>query len=88
MPEGGLECQSFRIISIDSLLDYENKYYVHLYLANYAYKIANIQMLFHLDDNLFENDEDSFLIEKVLQTIYYDRTNLSEGTDITKSNNS
>ena len=45
-------------------------------------------MLYHLDDNLFETDEDYFLIEKVLQTIYYDRTHLSEGTDITKSNNS
>ena len=35
------ECQSFTVISIDSLLLYENKHYLQVYLLNSAYKIAN-----------------------------------------------
>ena len=30
-PEGGVECESFSIISIDYLLVYENKYYLKVY---------------------------------------------------------
>ena len=30
-PEGGVECGSFSIISIDYLLVYENKYYLKVY---------------------------------------------------------
>ena len=41
--------------SFDSLLVYENKYYLEIYLDNCAYKIANKQMSDHLDDNLFED---------------------------------
>ena len=34
----GVECKSFTIISIDSLCVYKNKYYLQVYLDNYAYK--------------------------------------------------
>ena len=40
-------------ISIDSLLVYENKYYLQVYLDNCAYKTANKQMADYLDDNIF-----------------------------------
>ena len=36
-----IECESFTVISIGSLLVYENKYYLHVYSGNCAYKIAN-----------------------------------------------
>ena len=52
--EDGVVCESFTIISIDSLLVYQNKYYQQVYLDNCAYKIVDKQMIDHLDDNLFE----------------------------------
>ena len=55
--EDGAECKSFAIIFIDSLLVYENKNYLQLYLDNCAYKILNTQMIDYLDDNLLEFDE-------------------------------
>ena len=50
--EDGVECEYFKIISIDSLLVYESKYYLQVYLAyeiriqpiaigNCAYRIVN-----------------------------------------------
>ena len=32
MPEDGVECESFTVISFDSLLVYDNKYYFQAYL--------------------------------------------------------
>ena len=58
VPEDGVKSESFTIISIDTLLVYENKYYPQVYLGNCAYKIVDKQMTDHLDDNLFETDED------------------------------
>ena len=55
VPEHDIECESFIITSIDSLLVHENKYYLQVYLDNYAYKITNKQMTDYLDDNLFED---------------------------------
>ena len=49
-----IECESFTVISIDSLLVYE-KYYLQVHLENCAYKIANKQMTDYLDYNLFED---------------------------------
>ena len=40
MPEDGVECESFTIASIDSLLVYENKYYLQVYLDNHVYEIV------------------------------------------------
>ena len=41
VPEDDTECESFKVISIDSLLVYESKYYLLVYLDNCAYKIEN-----------------------------------------------
>ena len=55
VPYNGIECESFTAISIDSLLVYENKYYLHIYLDNRAYKIVNKQMADYLDESLFKD---------------------------------
>ena len=36
VPEDDTECESFTVISVHSLLVYENKYYVQVYLGNFA----------------------------------------------------
>ena len=51
-----MECGSFTVISIDSLLVYENKYDLQVYLDHRACKIVNTQKLDYLDYNLFETD--------------------------------
>ena len=58
MPEDYIECKSFTVISIDSLLVCENKYYLQVYLDNCANKIIDKQMIYYLVDNFFETDED------------------------------
>ena len=50
-----IECECFTVISIDSLLVYESKYYLQAYLDNCVYKIVNIQMTGYLDENVFED---------------------------------
>ena len=35
MPEDDIECESFTVISIDSILVYENKYCMQVYLNDY-----------------------------------------------------
>ena len=60
MLEDGVECGSFTVISIDSLLVYDNKYYLPVYLGNCPYKIIDKQMPDYLNDNVFETDEDQF----------------------------
>ena len=57
MPEDDLECEIFTVISIDSLLVYENKHYLEVYLDNCAYKIVKKQMTEYPDDNIFDADE-------------------------------
>ena len=56
IPSNELECESFSIIYIDSLLAYENKYYLQVYLDTCGYRIVNSQRIDYLDDNLFETD--------------------------------
>ena len=51
--EDNIECESFNVISIDSLLVYHNKYYLQVYLDNCAYKIVKKQMTDYLDENVF-----------------------------------
>ena len=51
--EDDTECESFTVISIYSLLVYENKYYLQVYLDNCAYKFVNKQMTDYLDDDRF-----------------------------------
>ena len=55
MPEDDIECESFTVISIDSLLLYEIIYYLQIYLDNCAYKVVNKQMADYLHENLFED---------------------------------
>ena len=55
--EDDIECKSFTVISISSLLVYKNKYYLQVYLDNCAYKIVDKQMTDYLGDNLFETDK-------------------------------
>ena len=45
VPEDDIECKSFTFISIVSLVVYQNKYYLQVYLENYACKIVNKQMI-------------------------------------------
>ena len=55
VPEEGIECESFTVISIDSLPVYENKYYLQVYLDNCPYKIVNNKMTDYLDQYPFED---------------------------------
>ena len=50
VPEDGVECKSFTIISI------ANKYYQQVYLDNCAYKIGNTEMVDYLDGNLLDTN--------------------------------
>ena len=80
MPEDDIEFESFALISIDSLLVYDKKYYLQVYLDNCAYKIVSKQMIDYPDENLFE--------DYILQIMYYDRIVIIEGIDLAKSCNS
>ena len=53
--EDDIECESFTIISIDSLLVYGKKHYLQVYLDNCAYKIVNRQMTDFLDKIFFKD---------------------------------
>ena len=55
MPENDIECESLTVISFDSLLVYDNKHYLQVYLENFAYRIVNKQMIDYLDENLFQD---------------------------------
>ena len=52
------ECESFTVISNDSLLVYENKYYLQVYLDNNTYKLEDKQVIDYLDDNPFQTDKE------------------------------
>ena len=56
VPEDGVEFKPFTIISIGSLLVYENKYCLQVYLDSCPCKIVNMQMIDYLGDNPFESD--------------------------------
>ena len=55
VPEDDIQCEYFKVISIDSLLAYNEKNYQQVFLDNFAYKIVNKKMTNYLDENLFEN---------------------------------
>ena len=46
VPQDDIECESFIVISIDSLLVYDKKYYLQVYLDNCAYKMKILVMLY------------------------------------------
>ena len=54
MPEDDIAFESLTVISIDSFLVYENKYYFQVYLENCASRVANKRITDYLDENLFE----------------------------------
>ena len=56
--EDDIECDSFTVIYIDSLVVYNHKYYLQVYLDSCAYKIIDKQMIDYFDKNHFETDED------------------------------
>ena len=56
MPEDDIECESFTVISIDSLFVYQSKCYLQVYFDNFAYKILDKRMIDFLDENLFVSD--------------------------------
>ena len=53
--EDDIECEYFTVVSIDSLLAYENKYYLRVYLDNCTYKIVNKQLTDFLHESVFED---------------------------------
>ena len=56
-----IECESFKVISIDCLLLYENKYYLEVYSDNYTCKMKDKGMIDYLGENIFETDENQVL---------------------------
>ena len=52
---------SFTVPSIDSLLVYDSRYQLQVYLNNFAYKIIDEQIIDSLEDNPFEADENQVL---------------------------
>ena len=64
MPEDDVECESFTIIYIDSLLVSEIQYYLQVYLDNCACKFSGKERTDYLDDNLFETFEGYLLINR------------------------
>ena len=57
VPWDYLECKSFTVISIDSLLVYKRNYYFEVYLDSFAYEVIDKRMIDYLDDNSSEADE-------------------------------
>ena len=53
VPEDDVECKSFTVISIDSLLVYDKKYYLQIYLDYCAYKTVSKQLIDSLDEIFF-----------------------------------
>ena len=55
--EDDIECESFTVISADSLLVYKNKYFLQVYLDNCAYKIVDKRMIDYVCENPIETDK-------------------------------
>ena len=56
-PKERVEYKSHTAISIDSLLNYDNNYYLQLYSRKSAYKIIGNQMEDYLNDDLIETGD-------------------------------
>ena len=57
MPEDDIERESFTVIPIDCLLDYDSKYFLQVHLDNCSCKIIKKQMIDYLGENPFKTDE-------------------------------
>ena len=53
VPEDSVEVGSLTSISIYSVLPYESKYYLQVYIDTCIYKVVNTQMVYYLGNNLF-----------------------------------
>ena len=62
MTEDDAEFEFFKVVSIDSLLAYKNKFYLQVHLDKCAYKIIDNRMIDYLGVNPFETNEDWLLI--------------------------
>ena len=60
--------QIISVIYVDSLLVYEIKYYLQVYLNNCAYETLTKQISNYLDENLFE---DYTLLVTILKNMRY-----------------
>ena len=58
MLEENIECKSFTVTSIHSLLVYKSKYYLQVYLDNCVHKILDKRKIDYLGDNVFQTNED------------------------------
>ena len=67
VPEDGVEVESFKITSIDSLLVYEKKISSTSILENCTYKTLNTQLIDCFDDNLLRLMKISFIIYIIQQ---------------------
>ena len=57
VPEDDIGYECFTVISIDSLLVYENKYYLQVYLETCAYTIVDKRIIDYLGENPLKTDE-------------------------------
>ena len=65
VPEDDKKCKFFWVISIDSLLAHENRYYLPVYLHSPAYKIIDKRIMIDcFGENPFETEENKFLINR------------------------
>ena len=85
MPENDIEYEYFTVIFIHSLLVYESKYYLQVYLClfNSVYRIVNKQMTDSVNISRFETDSDY-----ILYMLYYKLIYISERIDPTQTSNS
>ena len=71
MPEDDVECKSFTVISIDSLLDYENKYYLQVYLENICTHNSNNNDNNDSNNNDNNDNDDNDNNEFILEYSFY-----------------
>ena len=64
VPEDDIKCESFAVIYIHSLLVYESKYFLQVFLESCAYKIIDRRIIDYLGENLFASDKNQFLINR------------------------
>ena len=75
-PQDDIKIQSFIVVSTDSLLACDNKYYLQVYLNNCAYKSVNKQMKDYPDKKFKRLDNIN---------VDYDRIDISKGIYLAKS---
>ena len=54
----GVECESFKIISINFFFVHKSKYYLQVHVDNCSNKFTEKKVIDYLDGNLFYTDQD------------------------------